>query len=74
MKELEMHEMEKATGGYVVRDEKEDKFWVVAQDGSVIAPAPSEALAMSFAKTLNVSSTVMTLDEYKNMFGRELKW
>ena len=29
---------------------------------------------IDFAKAFGVSATVMTLEEYKNFFGHELKW
>ena len=73
-KELNMEEIEKVSGGYVVDNGTGDKYWVVRQDGSVIAPAPSLENAIDFAKAFGVSATVMTLEEYKNFFGHELKW
>ena len=71
---LTLEEMEQVTGGYVVKDPEQDKFWVVRQDGTVIGPAPDEKSAVSFAKAFNVSQDVITLDEYKEKFGRELEW
>ncbi len=71
---LNMEEMEKATGGYVVDNGTGDKYWVVRQDGKVIGPAPTLNNAIDFAKAFGVSATVMTLEEYKNFFGHELKW
>ena len=72
--ELNLNEMENVTGGYVVDNGTGDKYWVVRQDGSVIAPAPSLEQAVEFAKAFSVSTTVMDLDEYKKHFGRDLKW
>ena len=60
MKELKPEEMEKVSGGYVVNDEKENKFWIVRQDGTVIAPAPSKEQAIEFAKAFSTSQAVIT--------------
>ena len=73
-KELNLEEMENVTGGYVVDDGTGEKFWIVRQDGTVYAPVPTKEQAIEFAKSLNVSPTVKTLDEYKKIFGRDLKW
>ncbi len=71
---LNMEEMEKVTGGYVVDEGTGNKFWVVRQDGSVIAPAPTLEKAIEFAKAFSVSTTVMDRAEYKKRFGRDLEW
>ena len=71
-KELNLPGMEKVSGGYVVDNGTGDKYWVVRQDGSVIAPAPSLENAIDFAKAFGVSTTVMDRAEYKKRFGREL--
>ena len=73
MKELKPEEMEKIIGGYVVEDSN-NKYWIVRQDGSVIAPAPDKEKAIEFAKTFNTSPTVITAEEYKIHFGRDLVW
>ncbi len=72
MKELGMEEMGKVSGGYVVQ--MDDQFYIVRQDGSVIAPAQNEEDAIRFAKTFNTSPTVLTMEEYQKMFGRALEW
>jgi len=72
--EINLNEMEKVSGGYVVNDEANSKFWIVRQDGSVIAPAPSLEKAQEFAKEFQTSPSVMTMDEYKKHFGRDLVW
>ena len=73
-KELNLSEMEKVNGGYVVNDEANSKYWIVRQDGSVIAPAPSLEKAQEFAKDFQTSPSVMTMEEYKKHFGRDLVW
>lgn len=73
-KELSMEEMEKGTGGLVVWDETKEKYWVVAQDGTVLGPAPDEKSAVSFANTFNTSPMIITMEEYKKHFGRDLVW
>ena len=72
--ERNMEEMEKMSGGYVVEDGTGSKYWVVRQDGKVIGPAPTLDNAIDFAKAFGVSTKVMTLEEYKNFFGHDLKW
>ena len=73
-REINLNEMEKVNGGYVVNDAANNKFWIVRQDGSVIAPAPSLEKAQEFAKEFQTSPSVMTMDEYKKHFGRDLIW
>ena len=73
-REINLNEMEKVNGGYVVDDAANNKFWIVRQDGSVIAPAPSLEKAQEFAKEFQTSPSVMTMEEYKKHFGRDLIW
>ena len=49
-------------------------FFFFQIPGKVIGPAPTLNNAIDFAKAFGVSATVMTLEEYKNFFGHELKW
>ena len=72
MAELKLDEMEKVTGGVIV-DTGEDKLYIVRQDGTVIGPSPREN-AESFARTLNVSTEVITAKEYEKRFGRPFRW
>ena len=73
-KVLSLEEMKGVSGGLVVSDEKEKKYWVVREDGTVIGPAPDEANAADFAKAFGLSQRVITLEEYKKRFGRDLVW
>ena len=72
MVELKLDEMEKVTGGVIV-DTGEDKLYIVRQDGTVIGPSPREK-ADSFARTMNVSTEVITAKEYEKRFGRPFRW
>ncbi|MCR5269381.1 MAG: bacteriocin [Lachnospiraceae bacterium] len=74
LNELTEEQLQQISGGYVVADEVNKKYYIVRQDGSVIAPAPSAEKAAEFAKAYNVSKTVMTTEEYKKHFGREFEW
>lgn len=74
MEELKLNEMEKVSGGLVVDDPEANKYWIVRQDGTVIGPAPTEEQAISFAKQFNTSPDVITMDQYKEKFGRDLVW
>ncbi len=74
MEEIRMDQMKDAAGGYVVADEKKNQYFIVRQDGTVVGPAPSKAAAQEFAKTFGESATVLTKEEYKRKFGKELVW
>ena len=68
-----LDDLAKASGGVIV-DEGNGKFWVVRQDGTVSAPAPSLEKAIEYAKTLSISTEVLTTEQYKKRFGRDLAW
>jgi len=72
--ELKLSEMDQASGGLVVDNGTGDKYWIVRQDGTVIGPAPNLDDAVSFAKAFNTSQDVITMEEYKKRFGRDLVW
>ena len=74
MKELNLEEMKSVTGGYVVDNGTGDKYWIVRQNGTVIGPAPTLENAIEDAKAFGISATVMTLNQYKEKFGHDLKW
>lgn len=72
--ELSPEVMEKVSGGLVVDDGDGQKFWLVRQDGTVISPVPGKDKAQEFAKAYSISSSVITKEEYRKLFGRDLKW
>ena len=72
MTEMDLNELEKTSGGVIV-DTGEKKLYIVRQDGTVIGPAPSQN-AVSFAKTMSVSTEIITAEEYEKRFGRPVKW
>jgi hypothetical protein len=74
IKELNWEEMSQVSGGYVVDNGTGDKFWIVMQDGTVKGYAPTKEKAQEFAKAYGASQTIMTLEQYKARYGRELKW
>ncbi len=74
VKTLDMEKLEKVNGGFVVGDQKQNKYCVVRQDGTVLVPAPTKEKAIEFAKAYNVSQTVMTSEEYQKHFGRPIEW
>ena len=59
---ITLDDLAKASGGVIV-DEGNGKFWVVRQDGTVYAPAPSLEKAIEYAKTLSISTEILTPDE-----------
>ncbi len=73
-KELNLDQIEKVTGGYVLNDAVNKKYGVIKQDGALVAPAPTLEKAKEYAKAYDVSLTEMTPEQYKEHFGRELKW
>ena len=71
MKELLDEYMDEVSGGILVMDE--GRNWLVRRDGSVIAPVPLDKGA-EFAKAFGTSDRVVTKEEYRRIFGRELQW
>lgn len=74
IRELKWEELEKISGGYVVDDETNNKFWIVLQDGTVKGYAPTEAQAKDYARAFGASTTVLTPEDYKQKFGHDLEW
>ncbi|MCR5687907.1 MAG: hypothetical protein K6G58_07805 [Lachnospiraceae bacterium] len=72
--DLTPEELEQVSGGYVIKDEKMNKYGVLRQDGTLLAPAPTLDKAVEYVKSFHVSPQVMTPEEYKDRFGRDLKW
>ena len=72
--QLSESELEEVSGGYVVDDGDGKKYWLIRQNGSVISPVPGREMAQEFAKAYSLSTTVLTREEYKKKFGRELVW
>ena len=73
MNELSMEELEKIGGGLIVEDPVKKEFWLVRQDGSVIAPVP-EGKAVEFAKAFNISTDRIPIEDYAKRFGRPFQW
>ncbi|MBR4502819.1 MAG: hypothetical protein IKP22_13210 [Clostridia bacterium] len=57
-----------------MKENDDSKFWLIRQDGTVYAPAPNLEKALEFARTLSLSTEVITREEYVKRFGRELVW
>ena len=73
-KTMNDQELEAASGGAIVDDGDGKKFWLVRQDGTVISPVPGREKAIEFAKAYNISTQIMTKEEYARHYGRELAW
>ena len=71
---LNPDELEQVTGGFVLADKAKGKYCVVRQDGNILAPAPSLEKAIEYAKSYNVSQTVLTPDDYKKRYARDPEW
>ncbi len=74
LNEISLDELNKVSGGLIVDQGNGTTYWLIRQDGTVIAPAPSKEKALEFAKTLNISTEIIGSDDYVKRFGRELKW
>lgn len=72
--ELSEELLEKVSGGAIVDDGDGQKFWLVRQDGTVISPVPGKEKALGFAKAYNISQQIMTREEYRRRYGRDLTW
>ncbi len=72
--ELNPEQLEQVAGGYIVSDTINHKYCVVRQDGSKLVPTPTLEKAIEYAKPYHVSETIMTPEEYKKHFGREVEW
>ena len=73
-KKLDDLDLQEVSGGVIVDDGDGEKFWLVRQNGTVIAPVPSKEKAIEFAKAYSISTQIMTKEEYARHFGRELRW
>ena len=67
-------QLENVSGGIIVDDGDGKKFWLVRQNGTVISPVPGLENAVEFAKAYGESTRVVTQEEYKKLFGRDLVW
>ncbi len=74
LNELNPEELEQVAGGFVVGDQAQNKYGVIKQDGTLLAPAPSLEKAVEYAKAYNLSTTVLTPEEYKKRFARDMQW
>ena len=66
-------EMDAVSGGLLVDEGDGKQYWLVRQNGSVISPVPKEK-ASEFAKAYGISDRLLTKEEYRRKFGRELQW
>ena len=72
--ELSAEQLADVAGGMIVEDGNGEKYWLVRENGTVISPVPSREKAIDFAKAYHLSTRILTTEEYKQYFGRELKW
>ena len=75
MEKLSPEQLEQISGGYIVSDENNNKYYLVKQDGTVLLPAPSKEKALEYAREYDtINSQLMTVEEYKKHFGRDFEW
>ena len=67
-------DLENVSGGIIVVEAGNQKYWLVRQNGTVISPVPTLEKAQEFAKAYGISTSVLSRDEYKAKFGRDLVW
>ena len=70
--ELSPEDLENISGGLIVED-ADGKFWLVRQNGTVISPVPGNK-ATEFADAYGISKDVISSEDYKLKFGRDLVW
>ena len=73
-KSLLDEELNAVSGGMIVDDGDGTKFWLVRQNGTVISPVPGLEKAEDFVKAYGESTKVISREEYKKLFGRDLVW
>ncbi|MBQ6575974.1 MAG: hypothetical protein IJL90_07715 [Lachnospiraceae bacterium] len=73
MDKLNLDQAGEVSGGFVLKDDARNNFWVIGQDGSKITPAPTLEKAQEYAKEYNVSPSVYSTDFYKTHFGRDFE-
>lgn len=66
--------MKKVSGGLIVDDGDGKRFWLVRQNGTVISPVDGIEDAKEFIKAFGESVRVISREEYKSIYGRELIW
>ena len=74
MKKLSEENLRDVTGGLIVDDGRNGKYWLIRQNGTVISPVPSLEKAEEFAKAYGESTRVLTPEAYEKTFGRPLVW
>ena len=74
MEKLFDYDLNAVSGGYIVDDGDGQKFWLVRQNGTVISPVPGLQNAEDFVKAYGESTKVISKEEYKKLFGRDLVW
>ena len=62
-------QLEQISGGFLVEDAANKKFWVARPDGTLL-PAPTKEKAEEIAKQYSVSTDVMSAEAYKEKYGR----
>ena len=67
-------DLEGVSGGVIVVEAGNQKYWLVRQNGTVISPVPTLEKPQELAKAYGIITKVLTRDEYKSMVGRELTW
>ena len=71
VREINLNEMEKVSGGDIVNDVENKRYWLVKQGGEVIGWVPTEESAIVDAKQFGTSTKILTMDEYKSKYGHE---
>ena len=66
--------LENISGGLIVDDGDGKKYWLVHQNGTVISPVPGLKSAEEFIRAYGESASVISREEYKKLFGRDLTW
>lgn len=72
--ELTSEMLEGISGGVIVNDGDGERYWLVRQNGTVISPVPSLEKAKEFISAYGESPRVISREEYKKIYGKDLVW
>ena len=74
IEEMDAEDLTNVSGGLIVDDGDGKKYWLVRQNGTVISPVPGLKKAQDFIKAYGEDTRVISKEEYRKLYGRDLVW
>lgn len=74
IEEMNEEDLGNVTGGLIVDEGDGKTFWLVRQNGTVISPVPGLKKAQDFIKAYGEDTRVISKEEYRKIYGRDLVW